>query len=291
MNALVSLIIPIYNVEQYLDECLRSVEMQTHRNLQVILVNDGSTDQSMHIASKYASRNEGWELHNRHNGGLSAALNTGMEVVRGEYVAFVDSDDFVEPDFIERLLRNLLLFNADVSCCNLGEREQELDVFGYWALFPNNNLFCVSRCNKLYRRSMFTEHNYRFPEGKVGEDLFHAIALFRGNTTFCVSPWKGYRYRNNPKSISHNHNVNDWLNILEGWTQLSFLFRSIYGNNTLALYALGNSLEYFRRMKTSYPCRKHELRLAKRMVSGALIWKGVELKNVLRFLRFILVSR
>lgn len=291
MNDLVSVIVPIYNVEKYLDGCLQSIERQTYTHLQVILVEDGSTDGSRIIAERFVCRNSGWELHLRPNGGLSAALNDGVRFVRGDYIAFVDSDDSIEPDFIDRLHKNAVEFGADIVCSNLGEKDVLLNPRQYWKLFPRDPLLCVARWNKLYRSSVFSESGYQFPEGRVGEDLFHAIALFRGCVSFFVSPWAGYHYRNNPESISHNHKLNDWLDILDGWIALSTFFRSLYENNEMAIYATNNAIEYFHKMRRSYPNAKAELKKGKKIVKNGLIWHQAGIKNRLRYLRFFFISK
>lgn len=108
-----SIIVPIYNVEKYLAECLDSLERQTLDDIEIIMVNDGSTDNSGDIAKTYAAQNENFCLINRENGGLSAARNSGLDVARGEYVYFLDSDDFLADDAIEKLYKKAKAENLD----------------------------------------------------------------------------------------------------------------------------------------------------------------------------------
>ena len=110
---LVSLIIPVYNVEQYLKQCLESVKNQIYPNIEVILVNDGSTDNSLSICRYYAQEN-GWILVNQENSGLSAARNAGINQSTGEYIAFLDSDDWIEPDFIQNMIESVEKYDADI---------------------------------------------------------------------------------------------------------------------------------------------------------------------------------
>ena len=104
MKGLVSIIIPVYNVETYLERCLESICRQTYRQLEVLLVNDGSTDASAAIARRYADSDSRFTLYNKENGGLSSARNYGIERAAGEYMVFVDSDDYVDENYVEYLL-------------------------------------------------------------------------------------------------------------------------------------------------------------------------------------------
>ena len=111
-NILVSIIVPIYNVEKYLERCLLSIKEQTYTNIEVIMVNDGSKDTSRVIAEKYQRMDSRFMLVDKENGGLSSGRNYGMQYINGEYVSFVDSDDFLENDYVETLLRN---FNNEID--------------------------------------------------------------------------------------------------------------------------------------------------------------------------------
>lgn len=121
MKSLVSVIVPIYKVEQYLRQCLDSIVCQSHTNIQVIMVNDGSPDNCESICDEYCEKDCRFELVNKKNGGLASARNAGLEHVRGEFVVCVDSDDWIEPDMIEVLLKNLEDYNADMSVCSFYE--------------------------------------------------------------------------------------------------------------------------------------------------------------------------
>lgn len=105
MEALISVIVPIYNVEKYLEKCLKSIVNQSYNNLEIILVNDGSTDGCLDIIEKYKKLDDRIKVINKKNGGLSDARNCGMKVANGDYVAFIDSDDFLELDMFEYILK------------------------------------------------------------------------------------------------------------------------------------------------------------------------------------------
>ena len=115
-NPLISVIVPIYNVEAYLEKCIESILSQDYTPLEIILVNDGATDGSGEICDKYAKQYENITALHKKNGGLSSARNAGMEIMQGEYVSFIDSDDYIAPDMISTLYADLIKNNADISC-------------------------------------------------------------------------------------------------------------------------------------------------------------------------------
>ena len=112
---LISIIIPVYNAEKYLPNCLDSVINQTYKNLEIILVDDGSTDKSSEICDEYAQKDFRIKLIHKENGGVSSARNAGLALVSGDYIAWVDSDDFVAPDYIEYMYKLLKEYDADIS--------------------------------------------------------------------------------------------------------------------------------------------------------------------------------
>ena len=117
-NQLISVIVPIYNVENYLRKCLDSILEQTFHNLEILLVNDGSTDGSGQICQEYVEKDNRIRYFEKENGGLSDARNYGIEQAQGEYLTFVDSDDWVTETYIEELYSKLQYYNADISICN-----------------------------------------------------------------------------------------------------------------------------------------------------------------------------
>ena len=115
----VSIIIPVFNVENYLERCLKSVIAQTFKDIEIIIINDGSIDKSLEICKKFAESDKRIILINQKNSGVSAARNTGIDIATGKYLSFVDSDDFITPDMIEFLLTNLEEHDADISSCGM----------------------------------------------------------------------------------------------------------------------------------------------------------------------------
>ena len=200
----VSIIVPVYNVEKYLEECLNSLEQQTYKNISVILINDGSTDRSKDIAEEYVNRNKNFVLINKKNGGLSSARNAGLEYSDGKYVLFLDSDDYLIESAIEELViyseenkLDVLKFVSYVFTDNDRELKWGKDIKdGYFyqgdypEVYTGNQLLkkviskdhsdagLVSSCMIFTKREVITENNITFCEGILHEDnLFHLQLL------------------------------------------------------------------------------------------------------------------
>ena len=198
---LISVIVPVYNVERYLRRCVDSILHQTYRNLEVLLVDDGSTDASGAICDEYAAQEEHVTAVHQKNGGLSAARNTGIERAKGTYLCFVDSDDFLDSRMLETLCRDLQEQDADVAVVGfrMFEREEELApaeltvpgqcMTGREAI--RNTLVSDElgdfAWNKLYKRELFRD--IRYPLGRMMEDQARHTAFFssaaRSHTARC----------------------------------------------------------------------------------------------------------
>lgn len=183
-SPLLSVIVPVYNVEEYLGRCVDSILAQTYKYLEVILVDDGAKDSSGVICDSYAGKDSRIHVIHKENGGLSSARNAGLDVCRGEYIAFVDSDDWIEPDAYENMLRTALELDVKLVCggrydvsSRTGEKKLGLcppkteritaeELVG--RIFTWNQCDS-SACDKLYHRSLL--ENWRFPVGKVCEDV------------------------------------------------------------------------------------------------------------------------
>lgn len=210
---LFTVIIPVYNVEGYLEECAESVLSQDFSDFDVVLVDDGSTDSSGKIADSIAEKDERVRVIHRENGGLSAARNTGLDAARGEYILFVDSDDMTEQGSIEKIAQKIDLANRpDVVFLEAekfypdGRREpmgdgykaEEIDgrsaedVLRFLASRPK---FPGSACTKAVRRSLIEENNLKFREGEFAEDTDWTCRLLSAARSFayCEAPY--YRYR------------------------------------------------------------------------------------------------
>lgn len=182
----ISIVIPVYNVENFLVKCLDSVVKQTYQDIEIIIVNDGSTDQSYSILQRYLVKDKRIKVINQENQGLSAARNVGMENVSGEYVWFVDSDDYIAIDACEKIVDKLnskpfdLLFLGRYRVwdkCKLYDRvswEGEKIETGEQYLLGAvaHNIFTASACNKIIKTSLLKEYNIYFEQGVLYEDLY-----------------------------------------------------------------------------------------------------------------------
>ena len=211
MSAKISVIIPVYNVEAYLAECLDSVLAQTYGNLEILAVNDGSKDSSPDILRKYAARDSRITVLDKPNGGLSDARNFGIAHATGDWYLFVDSDDLIAPDTAEVLLKTAEENAADIAVCDMeyfyedGRRTYSsggdftcTDIRKTPQLIAVNN----SACNKLFRASLFAEE--RCPVGKFYEDLWLIPCLLYDaeRSAHCAKPL--YYYRQRSGSIAHS---------------------------------------------------------------------------------------
>lgn len=215
MNDLVSIIVPVYNVEKYLEKCLNSIVNQTYYNLEIIVINDGSTDKSDEICRRFYTEDSRVIYINKKNGGLSSARNAGLNIAKGSYISFVDSDDYLEVNFIEKLLCLCKKSEADIGCCDFYRtsalNEQELNYKEYYYNSDEildellTDQISAHVWNKLYKRSMFSQ--IRFPEGKNFEDLFTMHLLFFESKKIAFTNEKMYFYNDsNITSISNDLN-------------------------------------------------------------------------------------
>jgi len=179
----ISVIVPVYNVEKYVSKCIESIINQTYRNLEIIIVNDGSTDRSGNICDYYAKKDDRIVLIHQENQGLSMARNNAIDIARGEYIGFVDSDDWIAPDMYHTMYGNAAEYYADISMCNFYyvredgvkssysvENEGIKVLEGVYKVAHNIRLSNNYVWNRLYRRYLFED--IRFPKGKTFEDIF-----------------------------------------------------------------------------------------------------------------------
>lgn len=219
---LISVIVPVYNVEEYLPRCVDSILAQTYKHLEVILVDDGAKDSSGAICDEYAAKDPRIKVIHKENGGLSSARNAGIEASSGEYLAFVDSDDWIEADAYGHMLDRMEKYDAKLVCAGrydvngrTGERTLGLcpkkeesitaeEMVGRIFLWDGCD---SSACDKLYHRSLF--ETFRYPEGKVCEDvpITYRIVLKAQRVVLCDKPI--YNYYHRPGSISTQKQITE----------------------------------------------------------------------------------
>ncbi|MDR1671573.1 MAG: glycosyltransferase [Alistipes sp.] len=202
----ISIVIPFYNVEKYIGECLGSVAAQTFDNVEIILVNDGSSDRSADIAREYMARDPRMKIIDQPNSGISVARNTGMAAATAPLLMFVDSDDTVEPDYC-RKLREALTDEVDTVVCGVRfayENNVEPNP-GLEALFElpldQTQEYPPTLWNKIYRLDPIREHGIEFPVGLKNEDEFFWNAYLPWSRGIACVPEKLYNYRRRPGSI------------------------------------------------------------------------------------------
>lgn len=208
MNDLISVIVPVYGVEQFLDQCVESIVGQTHKNLEIILVDDGSPDNCPAMCDAWAARDSRIQVIHKVNGGLSDARNAGLSVATGDFLAFVDSDDWIESNMYEVMLKALKEADADFCACGIIDSYSDKEILHssrphtgaseeFLAMIYHDTIFSVAAWNKLYCKKMW--EGFEFPKGKICEDAFTTYLLVdRANRiTQIEAPCYHYRIREN----------------------------------------------------------------------------------------------
>lgn len=214
-NPLISIIIPVYNVEGYVDYCIKSVINQTYKDLEIILIDDGSKDNSGKICDEWNLKDQRIIVIHKKNGGLSDARNTGIEIATGKYITFIDSDDYILPNYIQYLYNLITLYNADISVCqflnvdehNIVKKEMN-DVAEY---VVKGNEACMREYltgttidtvawRKLYKTELFNS-GIRYPVGKYHEDVWTTYRIIAECDIIAIGDQALYAYRNRSGSI------------------------------------------------------------------------------------------
>lgn len=206
---MVSVIVPVYNVSAYLGRCLDSITKQTYHDIEIILIDDGSTDNSGKICDEYAHNDDRISVIHKANGGVSSARNLGIEKFKGEFVMFVDSDDIIEPDMIMTLLENANLYKSEITCClldvidisgkprtltkgtNFGKISPSEIITRYFDdTFIKDQFY--SPVNKLFTRDLIKGHF--FQNYSLGEDILFIFELLLDCKSTCLIDYIGYHY-------------------------------------------------------------------------------------------------
>lgn len=226
MRELVSVVVPVYNVDKYVTHCIESLINQTYSNIEILLINDGSTDTSGIICDECAKRDNRIIVYHKENGGLSSARNYGIERANGRYIAFIDSDDWVEKEFVEVLVNSIETQNAEIACCGFLIVDENGNVK---AVKKAKEQLCLNRdaamedllldknvkniaWNKLYLTDLF--ENVRYPHGKNYEDVATTYKLVRKANRVVIVPQALNYYLLRENSIIHTiseKNLNNWL--------------------------------------------------------------------------------
>jgi glycosyltransferase involved in cell wall biosynthesis len=199
----ISVIVPIFNAGAYLAKCIESLIHQPYTALQIILVNDGSTDDSLAIAQQYAAQDSRIEVYIQTNQGQSVARNLGLQYAKGEYISFVDADDYIDADFYTTLMQHI----GELDCVQIGYRRVTARGKVLLEKLPKHFYQFTSPCMRLYRRELFTQHNLRFPSGMIYEDVVFSLDFWGTKPSYRILSYTGYNYLANTSSTTAMRNL------------------------------------------------------------------------------------
>lgn len=200
MPAQVTIIIPVYNAEPYLEQCLRSIADQTYAGWLAIVVNDGSTDGSLRVAERFAGTDKRFQVLTIPHAGQSAARNAGLEIVKSAYVCFLDADDWLDSNYLSTLLEHAGSYEVVQS----GYRRVTNEGAVTESRLPKHFYQFASPCMRLYRTAVVQD--VRFPLGMIYEDVIFSLHLWAKHPTYRLIPYIGYNYRLNPNSTTSHYN-------------------------------------------------------------------------------------
>lgn len=267
---LVSIVVPIYKVEKYLSNCIESILKQTFRDFELILVDDGSPDKCGVICDEFAKKDSRIKVLHQQNEGLSAARNRGIEVAEGEYITFIDSDDFVFPYYLEKLVDLIKTNDADMSVCDfircssndflkdvpikLPEEDVEIFTENRMEAFFISKKISTTAWGKLYKRFIFT--SIKYPVGKYNEDVFVTYKTVHLSSKVVCCRYQGYVYRKNADSIINESFSLKKVDSIDGCCERAafvekeypklktFAYRAIIYSCNQVLFSMGKSNVY-----------------------------------------------
>lgn len=301
---LISVIVPVYKVEEYLDQCVKSIVGQTYKNLEIILVDDGSPDHCPIMCDRWAEKDSRIKVIHKENGGLSDARNAGLKVATGEYVAFIDSDDWVDENLYECLLTESKKCGAQIAACNIvrvyEDGRKETGVIYQQHVFnaeqametlSRGDGFCAVAWNKLYQKSLF--EGVQYPVGKLHEDEFVTYRLVDRAETLVLCQNICYYYRQRDDSIMAQWSIRR-LDALEAYLERCAYLKTKYPDLYLKCKAGALvSCHYF--YKQNYQdaeqaeARRRILSYQSDLHIGALELMRLDWRTVLRVIRAKLV--
>ena len=272
----ISVIVPVYNTVEYLPRCVDSIRRQTYRNLEIILVDDGSTDTSGAMAEKFALEDKRVRVFHKENGGSSSARNLGIEKARGDYIGFVDSDDYIEPEMYERLLSVALSENLPMVQCSRDEIDEQGNLMENVCIPPEepelweDEKFMrellmhrgdCSFCTKLIRADLLKSH--RFPEGELNEDFRLLTELLPQIPLTAILPQQDYhvfyRYGSNTRTRNKDEFPRVFMDIVNNADRAEELVAKKYPNliKEAERFALYQRLDYMLHIPISMMNKKN----------------------------------
>lgn len=201
----ISIIIPCYNMEQKIEKCISSIKNQSYKNFEAIFVDDGSTDQTKDVIEENIKNDDRMKYFFKENGGVASSRNYGIEKATGTYICFIDSDDYVEEDYLKELHDNLVSNKSDISICNFTRVYEDKAVENR----VENDFYHIIRFpaawNKLYKTSLFKDNDIEFPDKRVGEDLSVFGRLLMITDRISVVEKSLYNYIQSSTSLTHTY--------------------------------------------------------------------------------------
>lgn len=205
MNSLVSIIIPVYNSKKYIKKCLDSILCQTYKNIEIIAINDGSTDESLSILETYEKKTNIINVYTQENSGIAKTRNRGIKLAKGKYIMFIDNDDFIDEDYVEVFVNTIESNNADIV------------VGGYKRVNTNNKILfnnqpknnkwskytIIAPWAKIYRKSVIEEVGALFLDYVIGEDVYFNLNLYSKGLNIVTIDYEGYNWFYNDLSVSN----------------------------------------------------------------------------------------
>ncbi|WP_294485164.1 glycosyltransferase [uncultured Mailhella sp.] len=250
----ISVVIPVYNVERFLHQCINSVLAQTFQNFEIICVNDGSTDGSLDILKEYQKKDNRIYIISQENQGLSSARNMGLKYSHGKYISFLDSDDFMHPDMLDMLHTKAELTQAEITICNFKLFFNDTKTYGYYRdeIFYYHMKFkifdlrsegqivnCIAAWDRLIRKSFLEKYNIKFIPGIIYEDVpFHIDCIVNASSIVIVPDHLLFYRKNAGGSITDNESKNKKC-------RHDFIFTRRYAKEKLKKYGSNEDIWYF----------------------------------------------
>lgn len=228
MEDLISIIVPVYKVESYINRCVDSILRQTYIKLEIILVDDGSPDRCGEICDKYAEQDNRIKVVHKKNGGLSDARNVGIDISHGDYISFIDSDDWIHDDYIEKLYQLLKKTDADISVCNFMKTETETfeNKITNQKIYEYSNIEAIGQLTdrfylqmttswgKLYKKNLFDDT--RFPIGRIHEDEFTTYkTIFKSKKIVLTTAQLYYYWQREDSIMGNSFNLKSRLDVID----------------------------------------------------------------------------
>ena len=284
-NEKISLIVPVYNVEKYLEKCVNSILKQTYKNLEIILVDDGSRDKSTEICDKLKKVDNRIIVVHKNNGGLSDARNVGIEIATGNYLGFIDSDDYIQNDMYEYLYKLIKENNADISICDYKiiyededfQVEEKINrIQTYTKIDAMKELLKRNQIqdyawNKLYKRNLFS--NIKYPVGRKMEDLGTTYKLFDKANKIIKGNQKKYFYLQRIGSIVNNKTIDLFIDKYELSFERYNYLKNKYGE------VIENEIDMVQKILELY------------QIKDITVYKYIEEKRINKILENILNSK